>query len=379
MLQIRKRIINIPKNFGTLFLGTMQLFLVGSILPNSTCFAQSPVLLEFIKERISLTNVRSFYILDVIDKRGKKPTYLGDIYVFGQPKPLQTSQNLNRVLFDHWTFSLRARDEDALPLEIVLEDVSVAERKIAPNKIAGEIKVKVSFQWTRSAKPLFLTNYSAATTYTRPETQYDYEPFLRKMLDGSLKHFDQWLGLNDERNPLLARDVKIVFKESIYKDSEDTVFYKPERKLNWNDFRGNNNRPGSKFAAAVFSSMSYEGNSRMAGKHLQVSIDIKVFMVKSMSWGKPEARNAYTLSHEQTHFDITRIVAERFKEKLKKMNLTIEDYDSQIQYEFLETFREMNTEQEKYDGDSRHGINTQVQTEWTNRISSEIVKIYRDS
>ncbi len=93
----------------------------------------------------------------------------------------------------------------------------------------------------------------------------------------------------------------------------------------------------------------------MAGKNLQVTIAMKVFMVKSMSWGRPDARNAYTLSHEQTHFDITRLIAERFVEKLKKMDLTIEDFDSQIQYEFLESFRDMNTEQEKYDGDSGMG------------------------
>jgi hypothetical protein len=61
------------------------------------------------------------------------------------------------------------------------------------------------------------------------------------------------------------------------------------------------------------------------------------------------------------------------------MDLTIEDYDSQIQYEFLESFREMNTEQEKYDGESQHGLNTTVQAEWNQKIKAEIERIYRQS
>jgi hypothetical protein len=349
-------------------------------LPGQAALAQATApTLSLVKERIPLTNSGTYYILDVIDKRSRKANALGDIYVYGQSRPLTTPQPLNRELYEHWTYSMRNRLEDSLPLEIVLEEVSVDERKVAPNKISGEIKVKVSFQWTRSAKPIFLTSYSTASTYTRPETNYNHEPIFRRMLDGAIRHFDQWIGLNEGKNPLLARGVKLVFEQPDHAETSDTVFYKPSRKLSWTDFQGSPNRPGQRYAAAVFSSMSYEGNSKMTGKHLQVTIGMKVFMVKSMSWGKAEARNTYTLAHEQTHFDITRIVAERFKEKLKKMDLTIEDYDSQIQYEFLESFREMNTEQEKYDGESQHGLNTTVQAEWNQKIKAEIERIYRQS
>ena len=96
-----------------------------------------------------------------------------------------------------------------------------------------------------------------------------------------------------------------------------------------------------------------------------------------MSWGRPDARNAFTLAHEQTHFDITRLMAERFKERLKTMDLTIEDYDSQIQYEILEIFREMNQEQESYDAQSNHGLNTSAQENWNQKIQAEIARIYQ--
>ncbi|GHB82109.1 hypothetical protein GCM10007390_41480 [Persicitalea jodogahamensis] len=315
----------------------------------------------------------------VSDKRANKPNQLGNIFVYGKSVPLALSQSLEKSLFDHWDYSLKTKEEDSLPLEIQLDEVSVSERKVAPNKIAGEMKVKITFRWTRNKVPLFLTGYSSGSTYTRPESTYDHEALLRRLLDGAIRQFDQWYGLNDKKNPQLARGLKLVLKDEPPSDQADTVFYHPDKKLTWLDFQGKSNRPGSKYAAAVFSSMSYEGNSRMADNYLQATISLKVFMVRSMSWGREEARNTYTLAHEQTHFDITRIIAERFKERLKKVDLTIEDYDSQIQYEFLEAFREMNTEQEKYDAETRHGLNTTTQAAWSRKVQEEISRIYQGS
>lgn len=335
--------------------------------------------LEFKKEKIPLKYGKSYYLLDVLDKRPNKPKQLGNVFLFGKSVPLTLSQSLDKALFEHWDYSLKSKDEESLPLEIQLDELSVNERKVTPNKIAGEMKVKVTFLWTRNEMPIFLTGYSSGSTYTRPETAYDHEALLRRLLDGAIRQFDQWYGLNDKKNPLLARGFKLVLKDVVPADQSDTVFYQPEKKLTWYDFQGKSNRPGSKYAAAVFSSMAYEGSSRMADNYLQATISLNVFMVRSMSWGRDEARNNYTLAHEQTHFDITRIVAERFKERLKKLDLTIEDYDSQIQYEFLEAFREMNTEQEKYDGETRHGLNTEAQAAWTRKVSAEIGRIYQGS
>ncbi len=334
---------------------------------------------EFKKEKISLKYGKSYYLLDVLDKRPNKPNQLGNVFLFGKSVPLTSGQSLDKALFEHWNYSLKSKDEDSLPLEIQLDEVSVSERKVGPNKIAGEMKVRLTFRWTRNKVPLFLTSFSSGSTYTRPETAYDHASLLQRLLDGGIRQFDQWYGLNDKKNALLARGFRLVLKDVVPADQSDTVFYKPEKKLTWYDFQGKSNRPGSKYAAAVYSSMSYEGGSQMVDNYIQANISLKVFMVRSMSWGRDEARNNYTLAHEQTHFNITRIIAERFKERMKKLDLTIEDYDSQIQYEFLEAFREMNREQEKYDGETRHGLNTEAQAEWNKKVQAEIARIYQGS
>jgi hypothetical protein len=335
--------------------------------------------ISFLPVKLPLANAQSYFILDVIDSRNLKSNQLGEIIVFGQPRSLQTNSPLSRELYSHWKSSFGKRNEDCLPLEIYLEEVSVTEKRIAPNKVTGEIKVNISFKWRRSLTLLLLTGYQTSSTYTRPETAFDHEALLRKLLDGSIRHFDQWYGKNEFNNPLLARGVKLVFEEYPVIEKKDTVFYTPTRELNWNDFQGSHTRPGSKYAAAVFTSMSYEGSTKMVGNHLQAILTLKVFLVKSMSWGRPEARNDYTLAHEQTHFDISRIMAERFIENLKILDLTIDDYDSQIQYQFIESFREMHEEQKKYDGQTRHGLNTDLQRQWNERIKTEITRIFANS
>ncbi len=82
--------------------------------------------------------------------------------------------------------------------------------------------------------------------------------------------------------------------------------------------------------------------------------------------------DSYSLGHEQLHFDITYLVAQRFKQRIRRLPLTRDDYDSMIQYEYLEAFREMNQLQDEYDGETRNGTNTSAQQEWRTRISHEL-------
>ncbi len=375
-MQFRKTLETTTEKIKSVACAVLIMLSVGQVFAQNTGNNQ---ILALKKGRISLKKSEAYYLADVLDMRAGGSAIIGNVYVYGKSVNLLAPKTINAALYGHWNHSLQDPQENALPLEVLIDDFIVVERRIAPNKISGEMRVKLTFQWTRSGKKLFLTNYSTATTYTRPEQGFDHEAVVRRLVDGGLRHFDQWMSINDGKNPLLARNVELIFEEDLHSNQKDTVFYDPGKKLTWYDFQGNDSRRSGKYAAAVFSSMAYEGNSRMGSAGIQVTIALKIFMVRSMSWGRAEARNAYTLAHEQTHFDITRIVAQRFKERLKKLDLSIEDYDSQIQYEFLEAFKEMNEEQEAYDGETRHGLDTAAQAAWNQKISAEISRIYKGS
>jgi hypothetical protein len=95
-------------------------------------------------------------------------------------------------------------------------------------------------------------------------------------------------------------------------------------------------------------------------------------MLKNSTWVRDLALNDYSLNHEQRHFDIARLITERFKRKLTPETLTLTDYNSEIQYQFIESFRDMNELQKQYDRETQHGINQAAQAYWNQKIDAEL-------
>ncbi|WP_225865856.1 DUF922 domain-containing protein [Dyadobacter aurulentus] len=337
---------------------------------------QDRIILNLAKDPAGLFKSYKFYIQEVEDKRSLPGAVLGKVIALGKEVPVVLPGNAEKELFSYWSFLAPKKHETYLPLYVTLKDFALNEKRVAPNKVTGEVRLNIRFRWYRNMESVELTGYQTSATYTRPERDYDYEKLVKQLVDQSLTHFHKWMVNNTGKNPALARNLLLVFKEITDGATEDTVFYSPKRPLIWDDFKVRSGKPGSRYAAAVFTSFGYEGRSYPKDNDLVVEIGLKTFMVKSMSWGRPESRNAGTLRHEQIHFDITRLVVEKFKNRLRKADLTIEDYDSEIQYQFLEAFREMNRDQEQYDGETGHGLNAAAQAAWDKKIAAQIAAVY---
>jgi hypothetical protein len=154
----------------------------------------------------------------------------------------------------------------------------------------------------------------------------------------------------------------------------DSLFYHINRKLRWSDFKGKSPLRGPS-GAVSYTSFAYEGNSLHKKDTLLLNLTLQVFFVKSASWAKSFVMDGSALAHEQLHFDITWLVALRFQQKIKTMPLTIEDYDSIIQYQYLESFREMNRLQAAYDDETNHGQSPAAQFRWQRIIAEAITAI----
>lgn len=162
--------------------------------------------------------------------------------------------------------------------------------------------------------------------------------------------------------------VKVIFVEDARPEDEssDTLFYH-QRLAQPRDYRAAP-RQGGRNEAVSFTSFAFDGSTRKFRDTLEITLVLQVFWVKSASWSRTMPPGAHTLEHEQIHFDITRLVAERFRKKILQLPLTIEDHDSRIQYEYLESFREMNRLQEEFDNDVHSGQNAVRQQQWRDRI-----------
>lgn len=162
--------------------------------------------------------------------------------------------------------------------------------------------------------------------------------------------------------------LKVVFVEDLRPADprSDTLFYH-QGHITADDFRGTPG-PGSRSDAVSFTSFGFDGTTRSFRDTLEVKLTLQVFWVRPASWSRVMPPSGHILRHEQLHFDITRLVAERFRKKILSMPMTIDDHDSRIQYEYLESFREMNRLQDEFDYEAHHGANDLAENKWILRI-----------
>ncbi len=151
----------------------------------------------------------------------------------------------------------------------------------------------------------------------------------------------------------------------------DTVYYAAQHPLSWKDFQGKPTRL-SEDAAVCYSSFGYIGSAMQRRDTIFVTVTLQVFFVKSASWVKPGEVDDYSLQHEQLHFDLTKIAAERYRKSVLATRMHPDDYDSYLQYLFLDAFRDMNHLQDQYDRETRHGLDHQAQAMWEKKVEVQM-------
>jgi Bacterial protein of unknown function (DUF922) len=261
------------------------------------------------------------------------------------------------------------------PVALRLTECRITE-KIIGNRVDGTFVFAVGFDLLKDAdgetNNKRLTEYRTSANYTRPVNQTAVvENVVRQSLVAALTYFNGFMNREVKQDERLAKSLRVIFTDYVRHADNDTVFYDRSRPLTWADFRAKP-RAGTRYAAEVNPNFGYEGRSRVVNGTIELSLVLKVYTLKSGSWTTPPALNDYSLNHEQRHFDIAKIEAERFKRGIVPDSLSLEDYNSNVQYRFIESFRTMNQRQQQYDDETNHGINQAVQERWNQRIEREL-------
>ena len=163
-----------------------------------------------------------------------------------------------------------------------------------------------------------------------------------------------------------------------------------DRPLTWGDFLGvvDPNAPAERVAITAASirwgyEYRIERNSGDCAYRI-TSVHSEATFGRRDSWVRPEHRNAAVLIHEQGHFDLTQIFERMFNERAAELigvrnsceGSTFEEASkfaerraaALVQTVFDSIWQGLATAQAAYDGQTRHGIETEPQTLWTNRI-----------
>ena len=313
-----------------------------------------------------------FHFLKVQDER-KDGSKMGVIYGENQnTKQLKLSGGLVKTLQNYFSKSFLKNDYD-YPILFKIKDLSINEGLIN-GKVMGKCKIKIAYSFQRDTTEVELTDFQTSITYNRTQGDYNnYETLVSKVIEKSVVYFDEWMGENYDKNAKLIRSLKIVFRSDYEIDSPekgDTIFWSPTRKMTWTDFTGSMPKT-SRYSAQIFNNFEYFAPLKLEDGVLTIALQMKVYMLKSGSWTSSTALSDYSIAHEQLHFDIVKLIVERFKQKAKQI-LTVDNYDSELQLLFIEMYREMNRLQKEYDDESNHSINVGGQLKWQSQISEEL-------
>lgn len=327
-------------------------------------------------ELIPLTP-KEFYVANVIDERDTRSAIAWILPVgstqSNQPKAYPVDlQGGGFAAVKQFIDHNLPRDQSLRPVVIGLKKFMVTESALPGGRVEGHVTLIMSFDMERGDdEMLHLADYNGTAIYTRNAgLPQEIEPTLRHVLESGLVYLNTWMNQQAGTNIKLAKAVKVSFTDYTEKPEGDTIYYAISRPLRWDDFQSK--IADSRFDAEVMPTIGYDEHTGITKGIVELNLAIKVCLPKSACWVKEGSRNDYTLNHEQRHFDIAKIAAEHFKQKIKAENLPVSNYDGPVNVDYLEAYREMDTLQKQYDNETRHGTDQSAQQRWNERIDKEL-------
>ncbi|KUG08054.1 hypothetical protein [Solirubrum puertoriconensis] len=316
-----------------------------------------------------------FYVAQVIDERKDQKAVAYLLPATDKPAQPVDLQGGGAVALRRFIQQGVKRNGALRPVTVRVRECRVTETPVSGTNwlIDGKVAVHLAFEWQRNGKTIPLTSYQGGARYRRTTKQLNIiEPTLRQSLTDALGNFNNWIGQAARYDEKLATGLRITAIDHSDNADADTLFYTPNRPLTYSDFRAQPRTDGGRYGGAVFPSFSYQGSAKLEGGKVHVTVTTKVFVVRSSSWLAPSNHDAYTLNHEQRHFDLVKLVAERFKHKLSPDSMHLDNFNARMQFQYLQSWWEMNRLQEQYDGETGGGVNTAAQERWNQRIDAEL-------
>lgn len=171
-----------------------------------------------------------------------------------------------------------------------------------------------------------------------------------------------WLGIS----PASFVDTKPAESKTIVYVG-DTIYWHPQHRLTWNDFRGRPNRGGNT-VALTSSGLGIVYRSQRSGPPI---IDVQCVFYGDNSWVKDDGRTDYILQHEQLHFDITELFARELRRRINQLPEKQRTWQN-VQRLYTTVNRECDAMQIRYDGQTHHSTDENSQFAWFNWVNDNL-------
>lgn len=317
------------------------------------------------------TLVTDYRYTEVLDHRIRKSA-IGEVFErAGRKIPVTIKGDLEQAATEFFSESIHPIDSAEKEIQVRVLELELTE-KLNPETglYEGDVQLGLGFYVIGRFDPVHLLDYAGSVQYQRSGFRMDrVEAVFNKLFSNSLVYFDSWIKSQALNTRALAKTFRLDIIEQERVSTGEKVFYDPDRPLVWGDFKARPS-PGSRNNATIFTSFSLEGVSLMDSGSVVQTLELNVYMLPMQSWVKTPSD--YGLNHEQRHFDIVRIVADRLIHRLENTDLSLDFYQSQINEAYLDAYREMNRLQELYEKGVNHGLDPEGQERWNGWIDEAL-------
>ncbi|PKV75333.1 DUF922 domain-containing protein [Pontibacter ramchanderi] len=151
--------------------------------------------------------------------------------------------------------------------------------------------------------------------------------------------------------------------------SNEHLAWSATRRLNWEDFRGT---PESTNPHHALTAANLAVDARC--KDNKFYYEVKCVFLPGESWSKNK-QSEKLLAHEQLHFDLTEVHARLLRRELDRLGMSCGNLKTNLNTTVGNAFKAWKAEQDHFDKVSRHGLDAQVQQEWSDRISQRLKEL----
>ncbi|ETN97029.1 DUF922 domain-containing protein [Zhouia amylolytica] len=157
---------------------------------------------------------------------------------------------------------------------------------------------------------------------------------------------------------------------SVQDAPKEIILWEAGQKLSWADFKG---RPvvDSRAVAVTSSGIGYKLITRKESDDRKYDVVVFAYFSTRDSWYKSRYVNNAILAHEQLHFDITALYAQKLIHEISELNFE-GDVGEGLETLYHHVTKEMDSVQKIYDKQTEASVNESAQVIWRQKINDQL-------
>ncbi len=320
----------------------------------------------------STASIKNFYVLDVTD--GRKDTLNNGMISLNNKKTAAEFKYGAASQMEVFASSL-LKNEEKIPIVLQINKLLLSDRTSGSTRI---YKVDLSLEFMRSDKGVNTKLIELSTWMEQgagKNAKGIHEKVLSEILKKMFLQFDELI-IKQQNDPLFCKEIifRVLSKHSANTGEEsDTIYWSSDRKLTWDDFKGEPN--SSYFAALSNCAFAQAIEPVVENKTGYINIYIRSALLKKGSWVRKSQSDDDVLNHEQLHFDIAEWQVRSLRKSISEADLNLEMYEVTINKLTDVAWKQYNKIQADYDEETAHGTIVEKQQSWNKLVAEKLAEL----